>query len=363
MPARRFALLLLVPLLLPACGREPAATPGGPGNRAAGDDAAAVVLATATVRAHAPPITGIATLRAREAVTLTAPASGRVREIRFREGRPVMAGAVLVRLEDDEERAEFAAADTQATIQATRVARIESLQARGLVSQDERDSATQSLQEANARRELARVRLELRTIRAPFAGVLGFRQVSAGTLVRPGDAIVTLDALDWLRADFAVAETLLGQLTPGSPVRARSAAWPGREFAGTLSLVGTRVDDSTRSVTVQARFDNTDGALRPGMLLTVDVPAVERSTLFVPEAALLPENARQYVWRVGADGTAARVEVSTGLRSRGEVEIVAGLAPGDRVVVEGQGNLREGRPVREAATPAPVPAPARSTTP
>lgn len=345
MPLRRIALalFLIVPLLLTGCGADSTAPGNGPRNA---DEPATVVLATATLRGHAPPVTGIATLRAREAVTLTAPAAGRLKEIRFREGQPVEAGAVLVRLEDDEERAEFAAADTQATIQATRVARIESLQARGLVSQDERDSATQSLQEARARRELARVRLELRTVRAPFAGVLGLRQVSPGALVRPGDAIVTLDALDWLRADFAVPETLLGLLSPRSPVSARSAAWPGREFRGTVLLVDTRVDETTRAATVQARIDNADGALRPGMLLTVGVQTAERDALFVPEGALLPENARQYVWRIGADDTVARVEVSTGLRSRGEVEIVAGLAPGDRVVVEGQGNLREGRQVR-----------------
>lgn len=344
----RTALLLPVLLALAACGGDPPPAPGGKGGKGDGRPTP-VVTSPAETREYAQAITGVATLRAREGVTVTAPASGRVREVLFREGQRVAAGTPLVRLEDDEERAESRAAAANAELQAGRFARIAALRGQGLVSQEDRDAAAQALEEARARAELARVRLDLRTIRAPFAGMLGFRQVSPGALVQPGDAIVTLDALDALRADFPVPESLLALVEAGTPVSGQAAAWPGRAFSGRVTLVGTRVDADTRSATVQALVDNPDGVLRPGMLLTLSLPARPRTALFVPEAALVPENARQFVWLAGADGVAARREVATGVRSAGTVEIVAGLAPGDRVVIEGQGNLREGSAVSEAA--------------
>jgi membrane fusion protein (multidrug efflux system) len=340
----RIATALLLVALLGGCGKDE-----GPGPAGTGDDIATpVVTAQAASRPWSAPLTGIATLRAREAVTLTAPASGRVAEVLFREGQAVPQGALLLRLEDDEQRADHEAAAANAELQATRAARVRELHGKGLVSSDELDAAAQALRDAQARAELARVRLDLRRIRAPFAGVLGFRQVSPGALVQPGDAIVTLDALDSLRADFPVPETQLALLAPGTPVTGQTAAFPGRTFSGELLLIDTRVDPLTRAVTAQARFDNRDRVLKPGMLLTLNVPARARDALFVPEAALLPENARQYVWRVDG-GIATRVEVQTGVRQQGDVEIVAGLAAGDIVVVEGQGNLRDGRTVTATA--------------
>lgn len=336
--------------LLAGCGQEPA---GGAGGGKGKDGPARVVTTAAASRPYAQAITGIATLRARESVLVTAAAAGRVREILFREGTTVTTGTPLVRLEDDTERAEHQAARVNAELQAVRFARVQELLQRGLVSRDEHDAQSQTLREAQSREELARVRLDLRTVRAPFAGILGFRQVSPGALVQPGDAIVSLDAVDTLRADFTVPETLLGVLATGVAVSGQAAAFPGRAFAGRITLLGTRVDEATRALTVQALIDNRDGRLKPGMLLTLAVPARERQALFVPEAALVPENARQYVWRVGADGSAARVEVTPGVRADGAVEIVAGLAAGDRVVTAGQGNLRDGRPVVESgAAPA-----------
>lgn len=357
MTARLAPLVIFLGLcmVLAACSGEPG---GKQAQQASNDVPVSVVTAKAIERAYAQPIDGIATLRAREGVVITAPASGRVRQVLFREGQTVRAGAALVRLEDDTERAEFNAAKIHAELQATRFARIGELHGKGLVSKDERDAAMQALREAEARQEQARVRLDLRTVYAPFAGVLGFRQVSPGALVQPGNPIVSLDAIETLRADFPVPETLIGLLDSGVDITARSAAWPGREFRGVIALIGTRVDEATRTVNVQAHVDNRDGALKPGMLLTVRLPARQRQVLFVPESALLPENARQYVWRIAADDSALRVEISPGVRHDGQVEVVAGLSAGDRVVVEGQGNLRDGRRVQEVtgSTPAAMPA-------
>ncbi|MFZ5755398.1 MAG: efflux RND transporter periplasmic adaptor subunit [Pseudomonadota bacterium] len=358
--ARRHLSLLcagLLPLMLLACSGDPdpAGQPGSRNGSKGNDRPAPVVLATAELRTWQQPVDGIATLRAQEAVLLTAPVSGRVEAVLFREGARVAAGTPLVRLEDDEEQAEFNAAQVNAELQASRQARMRKLREQGLLSQDELDTQSQAAKEAQARLELARVKLAYRTVKAPFAGVLGFRQVSPGTLVQPGDAIVSLDATDTLRAEFQVPETQLAAIAAGNAVAGRAAAYPGRTFKGTVTMVGSRVDENTRSVAVQARIDNRDLALKPGMLLTVSAQAKERQALFVPEAAIVPEGNRQFLWRVQADNTAARVEVALGSRLPGFVEITAGLNAGDRVVAEGHGNLRPGQRVQERTPGAPAP--------
>lgn len=349
MPRHPLTLMIagILSVQLVACSGEPSGD--GKGGGKGGDRPVPAVLADVSPRSWQQPVEGIATLRAQEAVLLTAPAAGRVEAVLFREGARVQAGTPLVRLEDDEQKAEFNAAKVNAGLQASRQARMRQLLEQGLLSQDELDTQTQQLKEAQARLELARVKLDYRTVKAPFSGVLGFRQVSPGALVQPGDAIVSLDATDTLRAEFQVPETQLASVSADSTVTGRTAAYPGRVFEGRVTMIGTRVDENTRAVAVQARIDNRDLALRPGMLLTVSAQARERQALFVPESAIVPEGTKQFVWRVSAEGQAERVEVTLGARLPGQVEVAAGLKSGDRVVAEGHGALRPGSVVKDTA--------------
>jgi membrane fusion protein, multidrug efflux system len=343
-----FALLSLAAGLLAGCGDDsPAAVPVAA--RAA--DATPVVLGQVEQRQFVPQIEGLGTARALESVLVTARVSGRIVAIEFKEGARAAANQPLVRLEDDEERAELKAAEAEAEQAQSRHARLTELSGKGLVSRDQLEEQNQVLKSAQARLELARVRLEQRTVRAPFAGALGFRQQSLGSLVQAGSPIVTLDQVDTLRVEFSVAEALLGDLAPGAIVEVRAAAWPERLFKGKISTVDTRVDEITRAAKVQALLDNRDGAIKPGMLLTVRAQGRARSALFVPEGAVAPENARQFVWRVGAQEKVEKVGVALGSRLTGSVEVVDGLAAGDRVVLEGQGQLRPGAAVRAVATP------------
>jgi membrane fusion protein (multidrug efflux system) len=305
-------------------------------------------------RQFVPQIEGLGTARALESVLVTARVSGRVEEIYFKEGAKTAAGQALVRLEDDEERADLKAAQAEAEQAESRHQRLTELSGKGLVPRDSLEEQNQVLKSAQARLELARVRLEQRTVRAPFAGVLGFRQQSLGSLVQPGTPIVTLDQVATLRVEFSVAEALVGDLAPGATVEVRAAAWPERTFTGKISAIDTRVDEVTRAAKVQARLDNRDNALKPGMLLTVRAQGRPRRALFVPEAAVAPENEQQFVWRVAGD-TVEKVEVALGARLTGSVEVASGLAAGDRVVVEGHTQLRPGRPVREVPSPGSAP--------
>jgi membrane fusion protein (multidrug efflux system) len=155
-----------------------------------------------------------------------------------------------------------------------------------------------------------------------------------------------------MRVQFSVPETLLASVQPSDHVEAVTAAYPGRTYIGRIVTRGTRVDEVTRAVPTQAMFDHRDGSLLPGMLLTLQVQARPRPVTYIPESALAPNHARQFVWRIDTDGLARQIEVAIGIREQGWVEILSGIAAGDRVVVEGVENLRQGAAVREVARPA-----------
>ena len=188
-------------------------------------------------------------------------------------------------------------------------------------------------------------RLRDRLIQAPFSGVLGFRQVSPGTMLSPNTPITTIDDISIIKLDFTVPETFIGSMAPGARVVARSVSFPGREFIGTVRTVGSRVDPVTRAITVRAHIENTYRSLRPGMLLTVEVVTGERQALVVPEGAVFQIQNRAYVYM--ADGDIARQrQIEIGGRRFGVVEVLGGLEEGELVVVAGTTKLRDGARMR-----------------
>jgi membrane fusion protein (multidrug efflux system) len=202
-------------------------------------------------------------------------------------------------------------------------------------------------QASAARLNTVVARLRDRLIQAPFSGLLGFRQVSPGTMLSPSTAITTIDDIAVIKLDFTVPETFLEAVAPGVAVVAQSASYPDREFTGVVRTVGSRVDPVTRAFTVRAHMPNDDRALKPGMLLTVDIVTGERTALVVPEAAVFQVQNRAFVYRM--DGNVARQQaVELGARRVGLVEVRAGLEEGDTIVTEGIVKLRDGIAVRTA---------------
>ena len=208
------------------------------------------------------------------------------------------------------------------------------------------------LRQLIAQRDRALIDLSDRVITAPFAGVLGFRQVSPGTLVTPGTTIASLDDVSVIKLDFSVPESFLSALAPGQGIRATSVAYPDQDFTGEVATIDSRVDPVSRAVTVRADVPNPDRLLRPGMLLTVDVFQPERQALVVPEIAVIQVSRTAHVFRVKDDNTVEQVDVELGQRRRGEVEILDGLVAGDRIVVDGTVKLRDGSAISDV-TPAP----------
>jgi len=310
-----------------------------------GGPAVAVEVAPVEVGRLQEDVAAIGTLRSNEAVVVRPEISGRISEIDFVEGGKVAKGQLLVALDSSVYAAEVQQAKANLALAETNFNRTTELERQKFVSANARDQALNSLRVGQANLALAEARLAKTQIRAPFAGVIGIRQVSVGDYVKEGQDLVTLEDISSLKVDFRVPELRLADLKRGQAVEVGSDALPGRRYLATLDAIDPLVDQNGRAVILRARLKNTDGQLRPGMFVRTRLILAERpNALTVPEEALMPVGADQYVYRV-VDGKASRVRVKTGLRRDARVEITAGLQAGDLVVTAGQIKLREGVPV------------------
>jgi membrane fusion protein (multidrug efflux system) len=280
-------------------------------------------------------IEAIGTARANESVTLTAQISDTVKKVHFTDGAEVEAGTILVTLTNAEELANVSGALASYTEARQQFERTKPLVDKGTLSQASMDAATRDLDEATARLNAARARAGDYVITAPFAGLLGLRQVSPGTLVSPGTEITTLDDITIIKLDFSVPERFISTLTPGQEIVAKAAAYPDMEFRGIVKTINSRVNPVTRAVAVRAEIDNRERYLRPGMLLTVDLVSNLREALSVPEKSLIPVAGSQFVFVVGDDNKVERIEIEVGRRFGNRVEVLSGLEAGDLIVISG----------------------------
>jgi membrane fusion protein (multidrug efflux system) len=343
LPRMPFALLAAV-LALAGCDSEQAAPSGPP--------AATVTATTVASLPWSDTLEALGTARANESLMVTAKVTETVVKVNFEDGDLVEAGDVLVDLSGRVEVAGLAEAAAAYREAQQQYQRQQQLAAQKLIPAGQLDTQRATMESARARLDGTRARLSDRVITAPFAGVLGFRQVSPGTLVTPGTAIASLDDVSVIKLDFAVPEAFLSAVASGQAITAGSAAWPGREFTGVVTTVDSRVDPVTRAVTVRAELPNPERELRPGMLLTVRLFRPERQALVIPEISVIQVAQRAHVFRLKDDGSVEQVYVTLGQRRRGEVEVVDGLSAGDRIVVDGVVKLRDGARVTEAAPPA-----------
>ncbi len=351
----RLATLLTgaVMLLLASCGKAP--TPQDAGRGAASGAAvatppAAVVLATAEEQIISTPVEAVVTAMARESIDVTAKVSNTISRIAFSEGQQVARGDLLVELDPTEVAAELAGAEGRLDETRRQFERSRDLAARKLLSDAQLDQIESAMKSAASAAAAARARRANTVIRAPFAGRTGFRKVSLGGLVNPGTVITTLDDTSVIKLEFTVPESQMYLMETGLPVEARAVGLPGRTFKGVLSTIDARIDPVSRSLRVRADLPNDDGTLKPGMFMNVTLSGRAVRAVVVPEAAIVPEQGKVFVYVVGGDGTATRREVQIGRRRPGDVEVAAGIKAGESVVVEGTQAVRDGGKVR------PVPA-------
>ena len=358
----RFALLILFALLVLGIGAvilKSVSEPTTAGRK--GPRTIPVAVATVSERLFTEEIEALGTARADESVQISAKVTDTVSKVHFEDGILVEAGTILVELTNAEESAELASAEAALVEARKAYSRADDLLKKGTGTKARFDQAQAALRSARARKGAIEARLADRLIKAPFEGVVGLRNVSQGSLVRPGDPITTLDDVSVIKLDFTVPETYLGAIKVGQEIVARTDAFPDNSFKGKISAIATRVDPATRSATVRALVPNDDLLLRPGMLLRVRVIRTQEMVLSVPERALLARSEEVYVYRV-SDEKAERVGVTIGRRNPPNVEVRSGLNVGDEIIVDGVHRVqpnssvtikeRDGMPVATAPVPA-----------
>ena len=334
----------------PASGAaQPTARPGAgaggaPARGGASQMPVSVVAAPVRVERLAFELEALGTAFANESVEVTAKVANQVTAVRFEEGQQVRRGDVLVELDGAQARADLAVAEAALAESRSQYQRSRELYTTKVLSDSQIEQIEATFKANEARVASARSRLGDTVVSAPFAGRVGLRRISVGSLISPGTVITTLDDTSSIKLDFTIPETFVSAVQTGLKIVARSVSYPDESFEGTVSSIDTRVDPATRSVTVRALLPNPKGLLKPGMFLTVRLSRGAIDALMVPEEALVPEQGNMFVFVV-TDGVAEKRQVRIGQRRVGDVQVAEGLAEGELVVTEGTQKLRDGAAV------------------
>jgi len=293
----------------------------------------------------------IGTVAAINGVTVSADLPGVVRRIAFGSGDRVAAGVVLVELDTSQEKAQLAAAEAQLELARLNLDRIRGLRKEGINSQTELDTSEAELKQANSRVAEVAATIERKTIRAPFAGVLGLRQVNLGQYLESGTHIVPLQSLDPIHVNFDVPQQEIGRLKAGGEVRVALEGAADADVEGRIAAVDSVIDPSTRNVRAQAVLRNRKGVLHPGMFVTVRVIlAAREAVVSVPASAVnyAPYGDSLFVVEEikGENGQPPYKGVSQKFVKLGgargdQVAVLSGLEAGAEVVTSGVFKLRD----------------------
>jgi membrane fusion protein, multidrug efflux system len=315
-------------------------------------------------------LNAIGTMAAVQGVTVSADLPGIVERIEFDSGKSVRLGDVLAVLDSRQEQAQLAAIEAQRDLARLNFDRMQGLLNERIVSRAEFDTATAEHRQMEARVGEIRAAIDRKTIRAPFSGVLGIRQVNVGQYLSGGDPVVNLQSLNPIYVQFGVPQQETGQMRMGRAVRITTDGMPGVEFSGRVTALDSIVDPATRNVQVQATLGNPDGKLRPGMFVQTEVIlGASQRVVSLPASAISYAPFGDSVFVV-ADLKDSNGKTYRGVRqqfvklggSRGDqVAVVSGVTAGDEIVTSGVFKLRNGaaviinNKVRPGNNPAPKP--------
>jgi len=332
-----------------------------------------ISAAIAMGKSYAPPPTAVTTLVAKreiwpstlnvigtaeaiQGVTVSADLPGTVGKINFESGQQVKAGDVLVELDTRQERAQLAAAEAAYDLAKITYARQQQLVKEGVVARTEYDNALAQQKSTEANVGEIKATIERKTIRAPFSGILGLRQVNLGQYMAAGQAIVSLQALNPIYVNFGVPQQTTSQMKVGRSLRITSDDLPGMEFSGRVTAVDSVVDQTTRNIQVQATLTNPGSKLRPGMFVQVQVALGQsRDVISLPASAInyAPYGDSVYVVsqmqdpKTGKTYQGVRQQFVKVDGSRGDqVAVVSGVNPGDEIVSSGVFKLRNGSEIQ-----------------
>jgi membrane fusion protein (multidrug efflux system) len=324
---------------------------------------AAVTTVTLESQPWTPSIRVVGTLHAVQGVAVSTDLAGIVSEIAFDSGQSVQKGALLVQLQSDQEKAQLEAADARLHLAELEVQRKRDLRAKNAIPSSEADAAENELLQARAQREQTLALLQRKRICAPFDGVLGIRQASLGQYLNPGSPVVTMDSLDPIRVRFSLPQQQAAQAVIGGSLRISledpppTATTPttARFWPGSITARDSRVDENSRSLTIEGTLANAEHMLRPGMFVTVEIPLpAESGALVIPASAILyaPYGDSVFVLKDGKNEEGAPVQmveariVKLGAARGDQVRVLQGLRAGEEIVSSGVFKLRPDAPVK-----------------
>ena len=296
----------------------------------------------------------VGTTAAVHGVTVAADLPGTVDKINFESGKWVNEGDVLVMLDTRQERAQLAAMEAQHDLAQVNYERYQRLQAEGVISRQDYDKAMADRKATDANAAEVRAMIERKTIRAPFSGVLGIRQVNLGQYLAAGSPVVSLQSLNPIYVNFNVPQQLTSRMQIGHTVHITNEDLPGLAFNGRVNAIDSVVDPSTRNIQVQATLENPQLKLRPGMFVEVEVTVgVNESVIPLPASAISYAPFGDSVFIVGemksptgASYRGVRQQFVKVAASRGDqVGVVSGIQPGEEIVTSGVFKLRNGAAV------------------
>ena len=314
-------------------------------------------VSSATVKEEdwAPTLSAVGSISAVQGAVVSSELGGVVSQIAFENGGTAKKGDLLLQLDASAEEAQLKSAEADLQLAHSDLERSRELVGRKVISKAEIDASESKFKQKEGGVEQMRSMIAKKTVRAPFDGQLGIRQVNVGQMINSGQQVVQLTSLDSLFADFALPQQYLGQLKPGLDVHVTTDALPGRVFDGKVTAINSMVDSSTRNITLQATLENPEHALRPGMFAKAEVTLPEKhKALVVPGSAIsyAPFGDSVFVIekkkdeKTGKESQMIRQQFVRVGEARGDlVAITQGLKAGETIVSTGVFKLRNGMTV------------------
>jgi len=287
----------------------------------------------------------VGTLKANESVIIRPEVEGVIQDIRFKSGDTVAKYDTLMSLQSGVYRALLKEAEAKLELYKGKYERARILYERRSGTLKERDEMYAQMKIAEAEVDKAKTQLAKTVIMAPFSGIIGLKSISPGAYVRVGEDLVTLDDLDPMKIEFRLGENMIDKVEIGKVVQVEIDGFPDNVFEARIEAIDTNIDPMGHSLRVRATLENKDELFKPGLYAKVKLlVSAHENVIMVPESAIESRGNQEYVYRV-EDGKARYTVVKTGGRNGEKVEVLAGLKPGQTVIVAGQMKVQDKWPV------------------